>query len=415
MQQSPQFFPYNGANVSTKRLQVAAAAVGIGVIAGLWSCATVTIIESEARPIQRQCLSSTSSPTSAPSDSMHDVSKERADILLKNGYCDYRVYEYHDEQRLSNGGTDYGPIAKVYAFTAAASIDDRTVFNSWVNVAIITVDAGTVPGPYNALHLQTGMNCMFLKYPATGGGGWSGMITPVDASGMCSNTSGAQIPVQFQKPDPDPSHYPHVARFVEGVGRVPFIGVKCADAWCIVGPGSQAMLKAPSFNGLSGVGTSPQWNISGWFDDQTVGNLAAAGNFGILPSVPLSVVPKEDLGLKDVTAFTNDWVDVATIIVPPTLVLPAKYAGMNPGYGLLPGTNTLSIHRQLESGAMVWRARMSNPARAGYYQLPHQVTWTDHSTETSVVPATARWRWNDLDEEVWVRCDIGCCRVTSLM
>jgi hypothetical protein len=28
-----------------------------------------------------------------------------------------------------------------------------------------------------------------------------------------------------------------------------------------------------------------------------------------------------------------------------------------------------------------------------------------------LVPAAARWKWSDTDEQIWVRCDVGCCMV----
>jgi hypothetical protein len=59
----------------------------------------------------------------------------------------------------------------------------------------------------------------------------------------------------------------------------------------------------------------------------------------------------------------------------------------------------------------VWSARITH--ESGRVSAIHGVHRTDHSKWLTSVPATARWRWLDTDEDVWVGCDIGCCLISS--
>jgi len=358
----------------------------------------------------------------SPDTSDHAITADHATVLRTNGYCQYLIPEYHDEQRLSDGGNDYGPLAKVYAFPEAAALNAHTDFDTrFINVAILTVGPGSgpLPGPYNALHLNTGANCVWLQHLHFGSGkaAWWGAVSRPDNAGVCGNTTAQLITAIAEQPNTDPTWYPPVSRFEESHGRVPNIGVKCGNAWCIIGPGVNGQLKQPSFTGAGPIPTTPQWQVKGWFDDQTVGAPGTPSNFGIKPTVGLSVVPKSDLASKNYAAFAAGWVEVATVLVPQGISLPDKYKDINPGYGFVLGENTISITARMENGEVVWRARVRNsrfPA-GREHEYSHPVKWTDHSGVTTFVPATARWRWNDADEEMWIRCDIGCCRVTSLL
>ena len=410
-------------SIPNRQLQTVAASAAVAAMSVLACKPPIVADYNVAQPVMLASMGRAPCAGTAPppDTSDHFISSDHVTVLRRNGYCRYLIPEYHDEQRLSDGGTDYGPVAKVYAFPEAGAFNAHTNFDTkFVNVGILTI-TGTapLPGPYNALHLNIGANCLWLQHLHFGNGQvrWWGAVSPPNNVGECGNTNGQLITAVEEQPSTDPSWYPPVTRFEEGHGRVPYVGVKCGNAWCIIGPGTNSALRPPSFTGGGSIPTSPQWAVKGWFDDQTVGEPGTPSNFGIKPTVPLSVVPKSDLASKDYASFAAGWVDVATVLVPQGVSLPDKYKDVDPGYGFVLGENTISIRIRMENGQPVWRARVRNsrfPA-GSEHEYPHLVKWTDHSGATNFVPATARWRWNDEDEELWVRCDIGCCRVTSLL
>lgn len=354
-------------------------------------------------------------------DSSHQIRPDTRAFLLANGYCNFFIPEYHDEQRLTDGDDDYGPIAYAFAYQTAGAYPSHTNFdNGWINAAVIDIHDGNLYPPYHALKLRRGLNCLFLTHVHDGQSDrWRAAMAP-PVNGSCSSVDRADLlPMVAEQPSQDPNDYPIAARFEEGPGRKPYIGVKCANYWCIVGTANGSGLIPPAFAGLPGQGTSSRWRIKGWFDDQTLGAPAAEGHFGIQPRLKLAIVPVDNLGTLTIADFANTgspdpWVHVATVIVPPHLALPPKYGmrGLG-GYGMAAGVNRLYL-RAVPTGpnSYDWFARVHNPANpAGEYIYPTKVVRVDHSSTGIPVPPTARWRWVDSDEEVWVRCDAGCCRI----
>lgn len=405
-------------SISAKFPRIPAALVGVVTLA-IAGCTRPIAITPAAPPTTL----TTANPCGNVGPQTFDTMTHRLDVdvrtrLIANGYCNYFIPEYHDEQRLSNGGSDYGPITYSYAYQVAGAHQDHTPFdNAWVNVAIIEVGAGTLYSTYRALKLETGPNCLFLKHEHEPGGKerWRAVIAPPENGIHCASVNEASRVPMVAEPPVAVGTIPPVTRFEEGVGRAPRVGVKCGNQWCIVGVADGNGVLPPAFAGLPGAGTSSRWTVRGWFDDQTLGVTGSGGNFGIRPRVKYAIVPDDNLGNQTVQTFidattNNSWVPVARILIPEGAQIPAKYAGQNPGYALRPKMNTLWIRATVSGADTIWTAKVSYET-GGEYIYPRPVRWRDHRSYGIPVPATARWRWDDRDEEIWVRCDVGCCMI----
>jgi len=333
-------------------------------------------------------------------------------MLLANGYCTFFIPESHDEQRLTDGGSDYGPVAYSFAAPWLRNINDHFAFDTgYVNVAIIDVAGTDLFPPYHALGLEPGQNCLYLfhDHPGDGQPKWKAIMAKPNL-GICNGGKGHPLPADFEQPSITATDYPAVTRWVQTATMIPQIGVRCGNMWCNVGPGAPS--NAP-FATLPTAGTSARWKVRGWFDDQNVGVPTAPGasRFGILPGERLSIVPDDLLETRDTVAFKAAWVVVARILVPPSTNLPPKYSS-SPGFALDTGMNVLSMRAFHSPGtAMFWKAMIVNGKFPMGHMYVRDVMWTDHSPWTNWVPATARFRWRDSDEEIWVRCDLGCCMI----
>lgn len=415
--------------MSISALRLVAAGMFLTAIAACQKASKETAAAPEATP---SMASFTLPPPAACADpgflpsSVHDepIDSGRKNFLTRNGFCNYFVPEYHDEQRLTKGlqaNDDYYGIAYSYAYPipTVSPLQTHLGFDTrFVNVASVTVtgSVGPASSPYRGLNLQSGENCVYLKHIHAGASArWEARILP-PVSGLCTGGGGAPIQTEEELLGSTPSDYPTVTRWMEGPGRKPLLGVRCGDRWCIIGPGANAALSAVHM-GQAGAGSSSRWTVRGWHDEQTLGVLGTPSDHGILQNGPrLSLVPHDLLETRQIKDFLgDDWIPVATVIVPDGVALPAKY-GARPGYGLAPGVNTISI-RASGSYPYTWRARLTNSSTCpaslpnGGCVYARNVHWEDHSSLTSFVPGTARWRWKDNDEEMWVRCGLGCCMI----
>jgi hypothetical protein len=352
---------------------------------------------------------------SAPTDSLHAFDAALATFLMENGYCTFAVREYNDIQALLDGSTtDFGPVVEVFADARMAAETDHTPYDGgYRNVAIVNVKAGTVPNTYKQLRFITGRNCLYLWHEhedpnnPNSAAQWRAAIAPPLISACVGGVLGWKLDVTVQDAsvDPikfpaDPAAYPPVARFVESNGKRPMIGVKCGSAWCVVGAKKLSDIPAPPHEGQ---GTTVRWTVPGWFDDQT---LAEKSTGNLKYSVKLSIVPVDNLEQLGKGEFSKGaFVDVAKIYIPSGTVLPAKYRDK---FHFEEGMNTIGVRADLDMGRLVWKARITN-SRTTIYK--RDVIWTDMTSLGEPVPGTARWAWNPNDEELWVRCDVGCCMI----
>ena len=370
-----------------------------------------------------------------PSGSQQHVFPDTlVDMLEANGYCHYFIPEYHDEQRLSDGGTDYGHLAYVFAAPRVQTIADHGAFDdAWVNVAIIDVArnrppfGNTLAATYTALNLTLQQNCLYIRHRHTAGSAqWEAVIGPPRTTAsnvrLCNGGVGRRIPVAREEPSPNPAHYIGAARFVEGASqRRPMIGVRCGNGFCVAGARSTNDIPTHAHASLT-LPPNPQWHIKPWFDDQVVG-VVGPGGFGIHPGLRASVVPDTALASRTVTQFRSAWIPVATVFIPGNLrlPLPPKYGfhirpeGDTTGFGFTAGLNRIEMRAITIGGVEHWKARILNSTFPnGFIRVVKRADHLSWVQATGIpVPATARFRWLDNDETIWVACDAGCCRVEA--
>lgn len=355
-------------------------------------------------------------------DSIHQFSDSIRDVLPRNGYCTYLILGYHDVQPLRvNDNVDYGPTVWSFASPWVANYTRDKDFEAlWLNVAIVKVDAtssAALPAEYQRLHLRGGFNCLFLYHDRSGRPPrWRAAMVRSNAKNDCGNvtiTADDTLSVQDEHPFPHAADYPPVTRFIESADTRTFIGVRCGNRWCDVGA-KWPELPNTVLDGIAQAGKSARWRVKGWFDEQ---HLAIAdANQHLRPRQLAALIPSDSLSLFDSTAYDHAWKLVATVYFPdpPT----GKYGDTGKGgYGWTQGFNKVWLHSMvvpLREGVdtVKWMSAFGDdPGGAAHF---NDVVRTDHRNLGLPVPWTARWRWVDNDEQMWVACLMGCCMVKPI-
>lgn len=311
------------------------------------------------------------------------------------------IPEYHDEQRFPDDIGGYGPMVYIFAtpnigtFTSPAQIEDQGKAGALFALVVVDTTAGAVlPTTYTQLELVPGVNCLWLVYDHAVAPNvrWRAYLTPRGASGFCIRTTIFPSMLAVQARSPEGRHhlddYPQVGRFSEDLSGRPLLGVKCLDAWCEIGaPGFTSKPPATVVAGREGT-------IKGWHDEQRLAAFDATGK--LRPRIRASVIPVPDIDTLREDHFAAGWVHVATIWFHDDPE-GTKYAT----WGLRKGRNTL----ELRVVGATWEARvMSNTDTA--------TVWTNvvrHPHLDMAVPGTARFRWRNNDEGIWVPCGAACC------
>lgn len=346
---------------------------------------------------------------------------------------------YTDDQRLHKSQTEFGQ----YAWIAPnPTLDTLSTFSSGsdgVLVALLYVepDPGTqLPQTYVNLKLSEGLNCIYL-YRA--GSADTGFVRKADPgpTPTCPNTfrGPEPIPVFAEKYPayPNVSDIPAVARFHEGenatlgMTNAPYFGAKCSNAWCRFVPTSVT----PGATPQSTDGNDRVHKVSGWGDAQHVAmvngpattallaNLTAAGTMPAAPPVVMKsddmvgwIVPDSMTKHWKLVDYANTWRHVATV----------KFAdGPRDKYmrrwHFEPHTTNDIYIRMVDSVTNRWEGYMVRRTYIWIFPMPWKrefsirVERDPHPGMT--VAATARFRWDPVDEDIWVGCDAGCCKVSE--
>ncbi|MGH7594458.1 MAG: hypothetical protein ACRELE_11505 [Gemmatimonadales bacterium] len=352
----------------------------------------------------------------------HGYSDSISVALPRNGFCTYQISEYHDVQQLRiNNNADYGPLVWSFASPWLGNYTQDKDFNSlWLNVAIVKVDAprtAVLAAPYRDLRLSGGFNCVFLYHDTSvSPHQWRAAVVPAIVDLDCGNlkiTASNIVPVQDEQKFPDAGDYPAVTRFIESADTRTFIGVRCGNRWCAVGAKFPDLVHTSALENLPGAGTSPQWRIKGWFDEQHLA--VASGTAPAHPQQLAALVPSDSLSLFDSTAYDHNWKLVATAYFPDT---PAgKYGEKSAaGYGWVAGFNNVWLRSKVVSrpsrpDTVEWMSVIGDTTKPQHVKA---VVRTDHLKDSLPVPWTARWRWVPNDEQMWVACLMGCCMVKPI-
>jgi hypothetical protein len=334
------------------------------------------------------------------------------------------VPEFQDDQRFTDGSGPsrrFGPIACVIAHPSLVSYTDID-FAQTSGVWVAAIYVGATPAiatndPYDDLGLRAGWNCLYMRSQGLAGVTMRGLVVQPDDEGNCRRQSSWVGRPAHRSPitATSPAHYPPVARFVEkkNTWRVG-IGVKCVARWCNYGINAP-----PDVDDLAhpvGSTASPTYArraVLGWHDQQhlLIGAVTSSGTGG-KATIRSSIVPVHNLETFRTSSHFSGITNVAEIYFPDNDVAGTKYAT---GWGFShSGTTPDTLALQLRAGqdphlTSSWRVFVNSVEKANL-----KVRYTNHSTifnPNPYIPGTARWRWKDGDEAIWVRCLDGCCEV----
>lgn len=335
---------------------------------------------------------------------------------LEWGTC--RNWLVTDDQRLNRGDGTYGAIAYIAPSPALASFTGPGNFTNLQPVAFVRVKADPgddVHETYRALDLVPGFNCIYL---IASGAQWDAhVLPPVAGDDPCPD-----VPQAPQRPPlkvipvstpgfGNPGDVPAVARFHEGRGRLGdqwFFGVKCGAAWCMIMPRDTDSLAVPH-KGL--VPTERRWMVRGWHDAQHLAVRTSAG-LQLSREIVGTAAPGPAASYDLLSQFEDSLVHAATV-----------HFRNAPGdktykddWKFRQGLNEIFIAKRPNSDDWAGRIRVKGFLCKQFPGLDH--CYKDLKVERephtgAVIPATARFRWEELDEGVWVRCADGCCKVSG--
>ena len=329
---------------------------------------------------------------------------------------------YTDDQRFLTETGDYGPHAGIYPSPSLKTLSlaqMRPSGSAGTLVAIVdvTMDPGatTLPGTYTDLHLSPGTNCIYLRASEP----MIGYVIPARASAPhCDSTATAPRSLRVVRVQSGSDSIPAVGRFHEGVNDAraikqgaPYFGTKCADGWCYFLGENVAPLDPPQ---LSDGNSSHVYTKMGWGDAQHL-SIKAANPIGLRRSTQHAfVVPAENLGRLGEAEFRQGWQLVATV----KFVSGGPKAKYSDNWHFEPTTEN-KIYVRIDTATNKWESVIERRTYIfPWLPLPWIRSWyrtidrEDH--EGMDIPGIARFRWDKDDEDLWVRCDDGCCKISDL-
>ncbi len=373
------------------------------------------------------------------------------------------IAEFHDCQRMISpaNGSKYGPLIGIWASdildTLPVLLAEKNAQANGPGIGLAFAEIYAWDGSYDPLGIARGWNCLYL-FPDDGPSGYKAFMVPVKTKEACLEDARADTltgpPVKplnvvaqtFR--NARPGDVPMVARWDwDSVNRVQYIGIGCGNGWCEV-TGQAAPQSSPSWD--TGDQDRWSWRVKGWFDRQL---LAEGAGLGIHPSpVWGTVVPDADLAGKTrissgvlPSSGTDPWVHVgrASMSMGPTSNATAlKYSqkfnlvnavfphgappqgwadiylcagGESQCFPAASASIALSIPSCATSkSGIIWYAMIRSPNMPPKYTCVTQVRHSglkDRLGRPITIPGTARWRWVNDDEKLWVACDNGCCQV----
>jgi hypothetical protein len=286
---------------------------------------------------------------------------------------------------------------------------------------------------YDPLGIGAGFNCLYLYRQ---GGRWAAKMVQFHGTERDCSRPADPTMIGPDVKDLDVSETGH------GLGTVPkvarwdwddrqqqhLIGIYCGTAWCEVAPtginGPPSYLARLSNSSTLPPGLKKVFGIKGWYDEQYLATLPAAGTRARPTVLVGTIIPDPSLGeISDTASFAGRWVRAAQV----ALRVPGSTP--NPYYDKLNLSHTeqntnarlnlieLCHGKTCEglpnvnqcSGYDDWWARIT---RADDGNLMYRcVERCDMQNLNIPIPGTARWRWLADDERTWMRCAQGCCEM----
>jgi hypothetical protein len=216
-------------------------------------------------------------------------------------------------------------------------------------------------------------------------------------------------------------------------GTQQYIVIKCGDQWCEIGPpsgfGTSQRSWANDVRNRPGAANlqnfeppTPQAHriieVKGWYDEQRLA--VQTPGVGMVPAKePALAIPHPGLESYTIDRFDqHEWFPSALVVLPPGL---GAYAakrnwreGVNRVYLCSGSSEECTIPVQdvpackpgwASNDNREWWAKTVSSSSDTAYQC---VTRCEQNME---IPGTVRWRWEEEDEKLWIRCATGCCAV----
>ena len=318
-----------------------------------------------------------------------------------------------DEQAFQSNSGGYEADVLAFPIDNLAGWHSPSDFSTPHSVALLQVKSAvgsSAEAGYKALKLgPMGFYCVYLQHApsAPDDKGWSANVAAVTAVGDCKDpapTTGYDVHAfaegdEYAKTWNDADTPPSV-RFVEGKNKAMFLGVRCGKYTCIVGTDAKGLIKPPDH---AGPANDVQTDGTLWHDEQALSDMATSPK----PKMLAAVIPDANLANLDLTALQSGYKPVGRVEITGKVLSTYKsaygFSSTAPNYIFIKLDPADPVTGKVVSG----RAMITNDSGTFYLRVKRM----DHGNIVSKLPATARWKWTRDDEEIWVRCDIGCCMV----
>lgn len=354
------------------------------------------------------------------------------------------IAEFHDCQRFIVKDDDpeqerFGPMVAIFASENLATLEealDSLLEVSDTSGALAGAEIYNYHEAYDPLFIDHGFNCLFLR--KENASDWVARMVPAgNQADACLGLRDINAPGHELKVRPI-AQGPYVGQDVPPVARwdwdgtQQYIVIKCGDQWCEIGPrdgfGASHRSWAHDVRNQPGGANlqdfeppTPQAHrvieVKGWFDEQRLA--VQAPGVGMVPAKgPALAVPHPRLGSYDINTFQHRWLPSALVVLPPGMsgyVSKRNWAeGVNRVYLCsgssdecnIPSAETPKCQPEWASNdGRDWWAKTVSSSEDVKYQC---VTRCEQNLE---IPGTVRWRWEEQDEKLWVRCATGCCAV----
>lgn len=370
------------------------------------------------------------------------------------------IPEFNDCQKFVlkdpvSGKLSYGPA--LLAVFASYRLDSLTLDTTSANVfAAAEVLNYSTSFTYAQLGIKPYFNCLYLfgapgqlraRMIAVGAN-----ETQCQNSYSPTNTAGQELAVREIhvagfKAGKD---YPPVARWDwDASTSVQYIGLRCGNAWCEIGPGKPEDPATPAFTSSSSYANAASGSledrvraIKGWYDEQLLA-IDSAGE-SRLTGLRGDVFPDTNLATLTEPMIDGQWRVVSHIALRQpetagTLVKELEHYrvkfNLDPvpqGSSLKDMNHVLLCFGTVSSCSVPGTATVSMLQSCGKVALGNATTtkryWTQITSKvrpsmyrcmtarshgTVFIPSTARWRWLARDETSWRWCPAGCCEVNG--
>jgi hypothetical protein len=359
--------------------------------------------------------------------------------LLSGPGVTQNVPLYHDCQRFVTSRGQYGALFAVFATRRISELGTLNATTAIPAVEIVAWD------DYAPLNIKRGFNCVFMY--AVGAARAAKIVRFGDVEKDCmadrvvaSIDTAPSLEVRVSPTPgltPTDADIPPVARWDwDATNQQYYFGAKCGAAWCELGAAgfvsSPSVLERVPSGDLSALppGLRRHYAVKGWYDEQFLATVSS----GSTPTPSLirgTVIPDPDLATRNLDSFTNQWTQVAQILldVPPSVENPyieklnlahtqpgeynkleLCYSTSGPGQcpGMMPPSCSTAYHEAAKGATQQWWAKITRvDGNVGFRCVLFHAT--PAAAGVNATPKTARWHWLDDDDIIWEWCPTGCC------